>query len=354
MALIRINPTTLQQASEQLTALGMDIRRLGNELTGSLGSAPSYDGQFGPRIKGMGFEVQARVKINALRMDIHSGSLSRRAAAFEAMDQAGVGRFLPDFSGLFTNPNYLRWLAVVTGLPLTLILLLIRLGKLDRLFPNLPWSLIPGYVPYLPILPGQPGTTDPSRRPVTPTTPVTPPVPVAPVKEEKKTTTPVEPIGLDQDDPRWKDEVMGTNGGTIGNVGCLITSIAMMARSLGANVTPADVNRYLQQNGGYQPGTSYLYWGVAEKYLESVTGNAMSYQEVTSANVTSMINAGNPVIIHVQGSGSDGHWVVATGIDDQGNYIVYESGTGGRSTYPPDKLLSGHKVFKINNPTGQS
>ena len=352
MALIRIDPTKLHQASERIAALGIDIRRLGDELTGSLESAPGYDGQFGPRIKLMGLEVQVRAKMNALRMEIHSGSLSRRAAAFEAMDQAGVGRFLPDFSGLFNNPDYLRWLAVVTGLPLPLILLLIRLGRLDRLFPNLPWSLIPRYVPYLPVLPGQPGTTDPSQRPVIPTTPVTPPVPVAPVKEEKKTPAPVEPIGQEQDDPRWKDEVMGTNGRTIGNAGCLITCIAMMARSLGANVTPSDVNKYLQQKGGYEPGSSDLYWGVAEQYLESVTGNAMSYQKVASANVASMINSGNPVIIHVKGNTDDGHWVVATGIDEKGNYIVYESGTGEQSTYPPDKLLDGHMVFKIDNPTG--
>ena len=157
--------------------------------------------------------------------------------------------------------------------------------------------------------------------------------------------TPVEPIGLDQDDPRWGRETMGKNGNTIDESGCLITSVAMIARHNGADVTPSDVNSYMQTHGGYVDGTSNMYWGSAEKYLESTLGIDMSYKGVSSSDVASVVSSGDPVIIHVKGSSSDGHWVVATSVDPNGNFVVYESGTGKQSTYRPNQLLSGHKAF---------
>ncbi len=148
---------------------------------------------------------------------------------------------------------------------------------------------------------------------------------------------PVEPVGLDQDDPRWGDEVMGKNGRTIDNAGCLITSVAMMARLKGADVNPADVNNYMRSHGGYDGNTSNMYWGSGEKYLESALGVDVTHKTVQSTSLEKILSAGNPVMLHV-GSGDDGHWVLATGIDSKGNYIVYESSTGKQSSYSPSQL----------------
>jgi hypothetical protein len=158
---------------------------------------------------------------------------------------------------------------------------------------------------------------------------------------------PVEPVGLDQDDPRWGDEIMGDNGKTIDEAGCLITSVAMIARFHGADVTPADVNAYMKSHGGYVKGTSNMYWGSAEAYLESVLGKDFTYKGISGSNVSNTINSGSPVLLHVQGSTSDGHWVLATGVDSAGNYIVYESGTGKQSTYSPSQLhtKNDHKSY---------
>jgi len=71
----------------------------------------------------------------------------------------------------------------------------------------------------------------------------------------------------------------------------------------------------------------------------------MSYKGVSSSDVASVVSSGDPVIIHVKGSSSDGHWVVATSVDPNGNFVVYESGTGKQSIYRPNQLLSGHKAF---------
>lgn len=158
---------------------------------------------------------------------------------------------------------------------------------------------------------------------------------------------PAIPIGLDQDDPDWGDEVMGDNGCTIKTHGCLITSIAMIARSYGVDVTPADVNAYMRSHGGYLKGTSNMYWGSAEKYLESVIGKDFTNTSIVGSNLTNTLNSGNPVLLHVKGNTADGHWVLSTGIDSEGNYLVYDSGTGIQSTYSPSQLhqKNDHKAF---------
>jgi len=152
-------------------------------------------------------------------------------------------------------------------------------------------------------------------------------------------------IGLDQDDPRWGNETMGKPGHTIDNKGCLITSVAMIARSKGSEVTPLDVNNYMKNNGGYVPNSSNMYWGSAENYLESVSGINVTSKVIPSNELNTFLENGNPAIIHVAGNTSDGHWVVATGINSQGEYIVYESATGKGSTYNNTQLLSGHRAF---------
>lgn len=170
---------------------------------------------------------------------------------------------------------------------------------------------------------------------------------VSPPEKIESMTNSVEWIGLDQDDPRWGNQIMGMPNHTIDNKGCLITSVAMIARSKGVDATPIEVNTYMKSNGGYEPGSSKMIWGSAEEYLESVTGKSVTYKGISSSNVNSMLQAGNPVIIHVKGNSSDGHWVVATDVDPNGKFIVYESSSGKQSTYSQDQLLSGHRAFEF-------
>jgi len=173
------------------------------------------------------------------------------------------------------------------------------------------------------------GEKDDSGAKTPPTTP--------PGDTDSGTKGPVEPVGLNQKDQRWSDDKMGKNGRTINNAGCLITSVAMMARLKGADVYPNDVNDYMRSHGGYDGNTSNMYWGSGEKYLESVLGVDVTHKTVKSTSLEKILSAGNPVMLHV-GSGNDGHWVLATGIDSKGNYIVYESSSGKQSSYSPSQL----------------
>ena len=172
---------------------------------------------------------------------------------------------------------------------------------------------------------------------------------------ETTTIQPVEPVGLSQGDAAWANETMKHPQQTLGKQGCLVTSVAMIARLHGADVTPSDVNQYMKANGGYQnssdgtPG-SYMVWGSAEKFLESAVGADFSYKGVTSAGVASTLQSGQPVIIHVKSNSPDGHWVVASGVDSNGNFSAYDAATGKQVTYSPDQLhpKNDHKSFVRN------
>ncbi|MEZ4589993.1 MAG: SH3 domain-containing protein [Chloroflexota bacterium] len=58
---------------------------------------------------------------------------------------------------------------------------------------------------------------------------------------------------LYQNDPRWENKIMG-NGRTetIGNLGCLVTSLTMMGNYFGGNETVASFNDKMKQNNGFQ------------------------------------------------------------------------------------------------------
>jgi hypothetical protein len=173
---------------------------------------------------------------------------------------------------------------------------------------------------------------------------------------ETTTIQPVEPVGLSQDDAAWANETMKHPQHTLRYQGCLVTSVAMIARLHGADVTPSDVNQYMKANGGYvnaEDGTpgSYMGWGSAEKYLESAVGVDFSWQGVTSTNLASTLQSGQPVIIHVESSYSDdGHWVVATGVDSNGNFTTYDAADGSQKTFTPNQLhpKNDHKSFVRN------
>ncbi len=175
------------------------------------------------------------------------------------------------------------------------------------------------------------------------------PGPVDPVKQVTPTnpTGPVANIGLNQNN---YTDVMGDNGMTIKQVGCLITDVAMIGRFLGKDISTVDVNTYLRDHGGYAPNSSNLYWGKAADYLNSIAGTHGSFTDVSTANVNDALSSGNPVIIHIPSTTSDGHWVLAVPGGDGSSIVAYDPFTGKQTTVSPDVIL-GAKAFNLGNPS---
>ena len=128
-----------------------------------------------------------------------------------------------------------------------------------------------------------------------------------------------------QRDERWAGQTIGYSSENILNVGCLLTSVAMLAKKYGANVTPfdiaSDVNRFFG-NTAYMK----LPW-------EAVAGRSYS----GGVNIDQELASGNYVIVGVGNCGSYGgsHFIILT--KKEGNdYIMHDP------VFGPDLKFSSH------------
>lgn len=120
-----------------------------------------------------------------------------------------------------------------------------------------------------------------------------------------------------QRDERWAMACIGSSCGTsnqenVLDVGCLISSVAMVKKKYGEDVTPLTL----------ATNSSYFYSNTA--YMNSPWPSPSGYRyERSSFNqgkMDSELSAGRPVILHMQINSRDGH------------FIVIKSGSGGNYT----------------------
>lgn len=125
------------------------------------------------------------------------------------------------------------------------------------------------------------------------------------------------PSPLFQNDPRWKDTPIGLqNSLTISQVGCLLTSMAMVMNHFGASETPASLNARMKAANGFsgawikaaQVPAQFPQLGVVrQKHLEC-KGQPAPLDLVDAA-----IAAGSLVVVRVDwtpDAAIDSHWVV--------------------------------------------
>lgn len=123
-----------------------------------------------------------------------------------------------------------------------------------------------------------------------------------------------------QFDSKWKNNLMGSK--TIGQVGCAMTSISILLRMTGltqAQFSPAVLNEYLRNNGGYSNNS--IYWSKVNNYVDSWThagGATLSGSNNTKiAKIKELLNDGYYLVVSVK---NKGHWVAITGYS--GNEIL--------------------------------
>lgn len=141
----------------------------------------------------------------------------------------------------------------------------------------------------------------------------------------------------EQCDPRWADDVIVSE--TVCEVGCLMSSISM---SLGANhiqiptgsgqfvdSNPGSLNTWLKANGGYDTENDLSESTVPEINPAHVSWNDTTGMHVTNdisfANITSIIMSGQPVIANVM---KGRHFVLAVGWNPADNDTIYVNDPG--------------------------
>lgn len=131
-----------------------------------------------------------------------------------------------------------------------------------------------------------------------------------------------------QRDARWATQTIGYSSENVLNVGCLITSVAMLGKKYGSDVTPSniasDANRFFGS-------TAYMKLPWA-----GVAGRSYSSVGTDDGSITQELNNGNYVIVGVGGCSSGGsHFVVLTKKDGD-DYVMHDP------IYGPDLKFSSH------------
>lgn len=134
---------------------------------------------------------------------------------------------------------------------------------------------------------------------------------------------------LSQRDSRWAGSSIGNSSENVLNVGCLITSIAMVFRSYGYDVTPTTL---ASDPKFFVPRTAYMYH--PSRFNGGWPGGK-SYRNISSSDVNGYLERGVPVIANVYASAAIGgeHYIVLKKVDGS-SYIMNDP------IYGPDKKVS--------------
>lgn len=151
----------------------------------------------------------------------------------------------------------------------------------------------------------------------------------------------------------WSGDTMGSNGDTICQVGCLMSSISMALNAhnvsiAGRAATPGTLNAWLRANGGYVPGSSALYDAVVDKISPTRVrftgihkGHAFSLGQIDQT-----LNDPSKVVIANVMSGQ--HFVLVTGVDKERNELFVNDPGFSRWSYPYDGTVVGFNTFTMN------
>jgi len=121
-------------------------------------------------------------------------------------------------------------------------------------------------------------------------------------------------VRYSQQDPRWKDDILGSGRGTIGYIGSALTSAAMYASGWGFGETPGTLNQKLRRVGGYDGQA--IVWAAMGKIHPEITCPRLTVCGSSPApleDIRGSLASGRPVIVEVDFSpviGLQTHWLL--------------------------------------------
>lgn len=135
-----------------------------------------------------------------------------------------------------------------------------------------------------------------------------------------------------QTDPNWSNIKIGNTNSTIGKIGCLVTSIAILIEKSGVNTTISPFNpgtfvEALNNNNGFDSGGNLQYAAVKKavpgfSYVGNVNLRGKTRSEKL-ALITQYFNQGYFITAEVKGATpGNQHWVAVTGVDSINVMIV--------------------------------
>ena len=139
-----------------------------------------------------------------------------------------------------------------------------------------------------------------------------------------------------QRDANWGNNFIGLSNMQIWDVGCLLTSYAMVVSHYGGSVTPADVAANVSNFAG---GSAYF-------NLPGPSANGHSARDVSMPSLDDLksdLNAGNSIIAGLSYDGGPiaDHWVVLRSVNGDGTFMINDPLYQGAMNVPLNDHYSG-------------
>ncbi|MDR1674033.1 MAG: SH3 domain-containing protein [Oscillospiraceae bacterium] len=158
-------------------------------------------------------------------------------------------------------------------------------------------------------------------------------------------------------DSRWGSALLGESGGTMKEIGCAVTALAMLVVHSGtrseSTFDPGLLCNVLSEVGGFDAAGN-IYWWKVNDFVEEfsyVTRDSFNENETTAAakaqKIKSYLDSGHFVAVSVKYSG---HWVAVDSVNgDTVNIIDPDSNANTNlfSSYDPDGVIT-LNVFKTS------
>lgn len=140
-------------------------------------------------------------------------------------------------------------------------------------------------------------------------------------------------------DKRWGNMTIGSTKTLMKSYGCAITSVAMVAKFYGSDITPGILAK--------KPIFSYdlINWQMnkwSDAGIVIDTKYGFSHGNINWKTIDAQIKKNNPVIVFIKKSnGGGGHYVVVHHKDSKGKYIVHDPYFGGNIFLDTSRALVG-------------
>jgi hypothetical protein len=154
---------------------------------------------------------------------------------------------------------------------------------------------------------------------------------------------------LYQNDDKWKNVKLGNSSISIGEWGCLMTSVAMLLNGIGYNETPESVNDKMKRAGGFHDAL-FIPSVVPRVWSNCVYRDMQNCESYPApiAQIDAAVQAGKPVILQVDWSkqvGVQTHFVLVK--EKRGDdYVIYDPYKYGGDAPGKDVLLTSR--YKYN------
>lgn len=158
-----------------------------------------------------------------------------------------------------------------------------------------------------------------------------------------------------QGDAAWGQDHLGTSPRTMGQVGCAVSSAAMIMKFYGLDTDPGRLNIFLRDHGGYDENNDLCWEGPTALAPDKVKH---VYEDLPSYHLIDLnLRQGNPVIVRLRLSSGWTHFVVVMG--KQGfDYLIRDPSRAGlqKGVYPLKELgskIEALRYYEKIPPTGQ-